>query len=265
MPISKSRTSATWLAQLASTSRTSPGVMRARRNPWSAESGFRTATLGLAGLGTQGEEDRLEQPLLGQSAADQVGDRVDRRVGLIAGAEGPQRIGKGVVPVDPGDLLDEVDLLPQVGPPPRYFHRQPLLGRLVHQRCADGHETLLQHVDRQLDAEHLGHPRGAKEDPGGSARLGPAVHAGAIEPAARGRQQHLDAAAQRVRHRLQIGAPLEPQARLGGEAERLASGPGGRGSEPGALEEEIGRAGGDLGALAAHHTGDSQRAPPHRR
>ena len=91
-------------------------------------------------------------------------DRLDGRIGQRSGSKMSQLGWKGVVPMQPGDLLDQVDLTLKVGTPPRNIHRDPAVLGLRHDGRADGDEMPLHLVPRQLDPEHLGHACGAKED-----------------------------------------------------------------------------------------------------
>ena len=99
--------------------------------------------------------------------------------------------------MEPGDLLDQIDLAHEVGPPAGHVHRDPAIVRLGDDRGADGDQILLDRVPGDLDAEHLGDARGTKKMRGGCDGSGQRS-SGVGKPAAAGREHQLDAAAHRV-------------------------------------------------------------------
>ena len=141
--------------------------------------------------------------------------------------------------MQPGDLLDQVDLALEVGPPAGHVHRDPAVLRLGYHRRADGDEILLDRVPGQLDAEHLGHARGAKEDARRVGGPGPEIERRVGQLAAGGREDDLDAAAHRVAPAPAVDAALEAVARLGAEAERAAGAADPAGIPVGALEQDV--------------------------
>ena len=146
VPISNRRTSATWLAQLRlhqahqarQQAAAEPGLVCRQR--------IEQANAVGAVAGTHRQAHHLVEALGDEPAANAGAHRFLGRVGQGADAEGPEIGREAVVPVQPRDLLDQVDLPLQIRPPTRHVHRDaPVLGLADHRR-ADRDQVPLQLV-----------------------------------------------------------------------------------------------------------------------
>ena len=203
--------------------------------------------------GTHRQAHYLVEPLGHEAAAHRGGRRLLGRVGQGADAERAQIGREVVIAVEPGDLLDEVDLAPQVGPPAGYVYCDPAVLGFAHRGRADRNQVPLELGPRQLDAQHLRHSRRPEEDARRVRRHGPEVHRRLVQGAARGREDQLDAAAHGRLATPAVDPALEPVARLGAQVE-VAPRPAGAGRVPhGGLEQDIAALDAHLRVGPAHH------------
>ena len=222
------------------------------RLEWSTRSGADRGT-GLERGGQafvdQAEGDRLVEPGTGQEIADRRFDPLALPARGARERHGPV-LGDVLVAVDPRDFLDQVDLALQVAPPARRAERQ----RGVDPRPAapapapGGSATAVARsiVDPEdpLDLVEPERDRRAFRRPSADVD-----HAGMERPAGHLEDQ-LGAAAAGPLGRLGVERPLEPEARRAEQAQG-PRGPADRHRvELGRLDQDVGRAGADLGLQA---------------
>src|SRR6266576_1255836 len=165
----------------------------------------------------------------------------------------PQLVWERIVAAQPRDLLDEIDLARDIGAPAGDLHRQPVVlgrGHEAHRR-----EEPLGLLARHVHPEELADARVAQEDRAWLLRLRPEIERRLTDCAARDRDDEIDGPRHRVRNTEHVDAAREAIARLAGDDERAARAPNAGRLEVGRLEDDVGRARGDLRFGAPHHTG----------
>ena len=204
----------------------------------------------------EGEADHLDVAGTGQGAADPAPQPLPTRQTATGRRCGEHR-GHVDVADDPGDLLDEVEGVGEVGTPRRRRRREGDVGAV--DRAAHRLEVL--HDGGRVD-RHAGHPRGQvvghldRRRPG---RRADHCHAG-LGRAAAVRRQQLDDPVGRGLGDRRVDATLVALAGLGGDLVATA-GAEHRDRVPRRhLDEHARRGRRHLGLLAAHHAAQADRA-----
>ena len=202
------------------------------------------------------EADRLDTAGAGQQPTDPAAQSLlagQTATGGLAGQHGRHL----VVADDPGDLLDQVERVAEVGPPRRRGRDER--GVLLVEHAADGLEV----GDRGGGVDrHAGHPRGqvvAHLDRRLRRRRADDRDAG-VGRAAAVRRQQLDDAVGRGLGDDRVDAALVALAGLGGELVALAGAEHRRGVPVGRLDQHRRRGRRHLGGLAAHDAAEADDA-----
>ena len=200
---------------------------------------------------------------LGEAAAHQ---RAAQQPGVgLGGAERPderrgdRRPGEGVVALEAGHLLDQVDLAGGVRAPRWHgdLQRPDLVcGDLEADRTQVlGDASVIERPPG--DAVHL---VGAQRDHGGLGGIPRLVDHAGVQLGAGVVDQQLRGAKRGQRRHRHIGAPSVAGAGFGVHVEPVAAHLDALGPPPGQLQEHVGGRGADLGRCSTHHPGDAHRS-----
>ncbi len=223
-----------------------------------------TQSLEIAGI-----RERVRHRLAEAQASKRASDALPPRLllGKPAGAAGRRQRRRDVLhPPHPDDLLDKVDLPLDVGPERGDLHREDfasigdrLRGLQSHDE-AEAREDIEDLLDAELGAEEPVESRHAKREVHRlrGHRIG--VHDARCDCAAADLGDEGGGAIGSGSTRGAIDAALEPDRRLGDEAEAPTRPADRRRIEPRGFEQHVHGAVVDLGRLAAHDAGESDRS-----